>query len=119
MTSKAEVLLLREPTPSSDSGQDRYEAAFTAAKYMPFSIPVLETVLTNITELALITEQSDFDGVIMTSARSSEAWDKANGTGKDGTCRIHLRTKSCSHSHGQNFPSMLSERLLPRRYVPA
>ncbi|KAK0192074.1 tetrapyrrole biosynthesis, uroporphyrinogen III synthase [Armillaria mellea] len=84
MTSKANVLLLREPTPASDSGEDRYEAAFAAAKYTPYSIPVLETVLTNITELASVTEQSDFDGVIMTSARSCEAWDKANGTKKDG-----------------------------------
>ncbi|PBK63412.1 tetrapyrrole biosynthesis, uroporphyrinogen III synthase [Armillaria solidipes] len=40
-------------------------------------------VLTNITELAAVMEQSDFDGVIMTSARSCEAWDKVNGTGKD------------------------------------
>ncbi|PBK80575.1 tetrapyrrole biosynthesis, uroporphyrinogen III synthase [Armillaria gallica] len=83
MTSKAKVLLLREPTPSSDSDQDRYEAAFAAAKYTPFSIPVLETVLTNITELASVTKQSDFDGVIVTSARSCEAWDKANGTERD------------------------------------
>ncbi|KAK0442098.1 tetrapyrrole biosynthesis, uroporphyrinogen III synthase [Armillaria borealis] len=83
MTSKLNVLLLREPTPSSDTGQDRYETAFAAAKYTPFSIPVLETVLTNITELASVTEQSDFDGVIVTSARSCEAWDKANSTGKD------------------------------------
>ncbi|PBK63369.1 hypothetical protein ARMSODRAFT_1024109 [Armillaria solidipes] len=60
MTSKANVLLLREPTPSSDSGQDHYEAAFAAAKYTLYSIPVLETVLTNITELAAVTEQSDF-----------------------------------------------------------
>ncbi|KAK0442136.1 hypothetical protein EV421DRAFT_1904313 [Armillaria borealis] len=36
------------------------EAAFAAAKYTLYSIPVLETVLTNITELAAVTEQSDF-----------------------------------------------------------
>ncbi|KAK0496489.1 tetrapyrrole biosynthesis, uroporphyrinogen III synthase [Armillaria luteobubalina] len=84
MLSNANVLLLREPTPSSDGGQDRYEAAFIRGNYTPFSIPVLETVLTNITELASVTEQSDFDGVIMTSSRSCEAWDKANGAGKDG-----------------------------------
>ncbi|PBK80570.1 hypothetical protein ARMGADRAFT_1092135 [Armillaria gallica] len=83
MASKANVVLLREPTPSSDSDQDRYEAAFAAAKYAPFSIPVLETVLTNIAELASATEQSDFDGVIVTSARSCETWDKANGAEKD------------------------------------
>ncbi|PBK80572.1 hypothetical protein ARMGADRAFT_1092137 [Armillaria gallica] len=59
MTSKSNVLLLREPTPSSD-----------------------KTVLTNLTELASVTEQTDFDGVIMTSARSCEAWDKTNGTEK-------------------------------------
>ncbi|SJL16202.1 uncharacterized protein ARMOST_19721 [Armillaria ostoyae] len=56
---------------------------FATENYTPFSIPVLETVLTNIAELASVTGQSDFDGVIMTSARSCEAWDKANGTGKD------------------------------------
>ncbi|KAK0482410.1 tetrapyrrole biosynthesis, uroporphyrinogen III synthase [Armillaria novae-zelandiae] len=77
------VLLLREPTPSSESGEDRYETAFARGNYTSFSIPVLETVLTNLTELASVTEQSDFDGVIMTSARSCEAWDNANGTGKD------------------------------------
>ncbi len=89
MTPKVNVLLLREPTPSSDSDQDRYEAVFAATKYTPFLVPVLETVLTNITELASVTEQSDFDGVIMTSTRSCETWDKANGTEKDGTCRVH------------------------------
>ncbi|PBK70585.1 tetrapyrrole biosynthesis, uroporphyrinogen III synthase [Armillaria solidipes] len=82
MTSKANVLLLRELTLSSGSDQDRYETAFATENYTPFSIPVLETVLTNITELASVTELSDFDGVIVTSARSCEAWDKANGTGK-------------------------------------
>ncbi|KAK0442102.1 tetrapyrrole biosynthesis, uroporphyrinogen III synthase [Armillaria borealis] len=56
---------------------------FATENYTPFSVPVLETVLTNIAELASVTGQSDFDGVIMTSARSCEAWDKANGTGKD------------------------------------
>ncbi|KAK0192081.1 hypothetical protein F5146DRAFT_928277 [Armillaria mellea] len=40
---------------------------------------VLETVLANLSEFASVIEQSDFDGVIMTSARSCEAWDKANG----------------------------------------
>ncbi|SJL12708.1 uncharacterized protein ARMOST_16139 [Armillaria ostoyae] len=48
-------------------------------KSAPFSIPVLEAVLTNITQLASVTAQEDFDGVIITNARSCEAWDKANG----------------------------------------
>ncbi|KAG7441900.1 uncharacterized protein BT62DRAFT_936518 [Guyanagaster necrorhizus] len=72
MTSRTNVLL-REPTPSSDSGQDRYEAIFTAENNMPFSIPVLEVVLTNINELASVTAQGDFDGAVMISARSCEA----------------------------------------------
>lgn len=73
MMTKANVLLLREPAPSPDTGKDRYEVAFTRGNYTPFSIPVLETVLTNITELASVAEQCDFDGVIMTSSRSCEA----------------------------------------------
>ncbi|KAG7443455.1 uncharacterized protein BT62DRAFT_935077 [Guyanagaster necrorhizus] len=73
MTSGANVLLLREPTPSSDSGQDLYGTIFTAASYTPFSIPVIETVLTNINELASVTAQGDFDGVVMISACSCEA----------------------------------------------
>ncbi|KAK0215644.1 tetrapyrrole biosynthesis, uroporphyrinogen III synthase [Armillaria fumosa] len=84
MTTKANVLLLRESVPSPDTGEDRYEAAFARVNYTPFSIPVLETVLTNITELASVIDQSNFDGVIMTSSRSCEAWDKAKCTRKDG-----------------------------------
>ncbi|KAK0496486.1 hypothetical protein EDD18DRAFT_1353254 [Armillaria luteobubalina] len=57
MMTKANVLLLREPAPSPDTGKDRYEVAFTRGNYTPFSIPVLETVLTNITELASVAEQ--------------------------------------------------------------
>ncbi|KAK0204231.1 hypothetical protein DFS33DRAFT_1384488 [Desarmillaria ectypa] len=87
MTSKLNVLLLRESMPSSDSSQDKYESTFAVAKYTPFSTPALETRPTNITELASVTTQGDFDGVIMTSTHSCEAWDKANGRGKDESSR--------------------------------
>ncbi|KAK0471697.1 hypothetical protein IW261DRAFT_1424940 [Armillaria novae-zelandiae] len=60
--SNPNVLFIRDPTPSSDCGQDRYEPAFTKRNYAPVSISVLETLLTNITW--------------------SSPWDKANGTGK-------------------------------------
>ncbi|KAG7439138.1 uncharacterized protein BT62DRAFT_936545 [Guyanagaster necrorhizus] len=73
MTSRANILLLREPTPSSDTGQDRNGAIFTAANNTPFLIPVVETVFSNINELTSVTAQGNFDGVVMTSARSCEA----------------------------------------------
>ncbi|KAK0442182.1 hypothetical protein EV421DRAFT_2036000 [Armillaria borealis] len=73
MLSKGNTLLLREPTPSSDSGQDRNDAAFSAAKCTPFSIPVRD-----------VTALGDFDGIITTGARSYDAWVEENSTGKDG-----------------------------------
>ncbi len=71
---------------------------------------MLETVLTNIASDSGMA-QDDLDGVIVNNACSFETWDKANGTRKDGTCRIHL-PKPCSQIHRQNFPSMSSGRLL-------
>ncbi|KAK0449692.1 uncharacterized protein EV420DRAFT_1647026 [Desarmillaria tabescens] len=60
--SRANILLPHDPVSSFDSGQDQYEVAFAA---------------TNITALG------DFDGIMMTSARSFKAWEKANGAGND------------------------------------
>ncbi|KAG7447043.1 tetrapyrrole biosynthesis, uroporphyrinogen III synthase [Guyanagaster necrorhizus] len=104
MTSKANVLLLRESTPSSDSGQDRYEAIFTAANYTPFLIPVLETVLTNINELASVTAQGNFDGVVMTSARSCEAWYQANGAAKN-ECPFYVVGKATASTLRCTIPN--------------
>ncbi|KAG6908796.1 hypothetical protein DXG01_003243 [Tephrocybe rancida] len=70
----ANVLLLR----ARSQEEDRYETAFTEAGYHPISVPVLETVTTNLSTLKDIIKNGpaaeNFDGVILTSARSCEAW---------------------------------------------
>ncbi|KAF8229417.1 tetrapyrrole biosynthesis, uroporphyrinogen III synthase [Tricholoma matsutake] len=72
----ANVLLLRA-SPTGD--EDRYSTAFSAG-YNPVSVPVLETVPTNLTSLKEIVRSGpDYDGVIMTSARSCEAWKSVVG----------------------------------------
>lgn len=69
------ILLLRAPPEGND---DRYSTAFASAGYNPLSVPVLETVPTNLASLKEIVSAGpvaeDYDGVIMTSARSCEAW---------------------------------------------
>ena len=71
------VILLRDP---SESTPNRYEAAFVAAGFHPVSVPVLETVHTNISDLAAIVrrgpEAQALAGVLITSKRSCEAWRK-------------------------------------------
>ena len=71
----ANVLLLRAP---SSDGVDKYEAAFRNAGYDAVSVPVLETVLVNLEQLADIVDagpsKEELGGVIVTSARSCEAW---------------------------------------------
>lgn len=71
----ANVLLLRAPT---TDGPDKYESALSNLEYHPVSIPVLETVLVNLGDLQdLVKSGPNFlkvSGVIITSARSSEAW---------------------------------------------
>ncbi|KDQ23769.1 hypothetical protein PLEOSDRAFT_1079082 [Pleurotus ostreatus PC15] len=70
------VLLLRA---ASKDAPDKYESSFVAAGYVPTSIPVLETNLTNIEELVGILSDTStgFSGVILTSARACEAWKNA------------------------------------------
>jgi uroporphyrinogen-III synthase len=74
----ANVLLLREP---SEDIPDRYETAFSAAGYHPISIPVLETLYTNIPRLRDIIQEGPkalgYNGVIITSKRSCDAWKEA------------------------------------------
>lgn len=74
----AQVLLMREPSTDDD---DRYSTAFASAGYIPLSVPVLETVPTNLASLKKIVRAGpaaeDYDGVVMTSARSCEAWKNA------------------------------------------
>jgi uroporphyrinogen-III synthase len=72
------ILLLREP---SDSPPDRYETAFSAAGYKPVSIPVLETVHTNLKTLRSLINgghsANGISGVVITSKRSCDAWGEA------------------------------------------
>ncbi|KAI0776656.1 tetrapyrrole biosynthesis uroporphyrinogen III synthase [Trametes elegans] len=72
------VLLLRSP--AEDGGPDKYEAAFRARGYSPVSVPVLETVHTNMDALAAVLARGGggvdarYAGVIVTSARACGAW---------------------------------------------
>ncbi|KAI6126525.1 tetrapyrrole biosynthesis, uroporphyrinogen III synthase [Pisolithus sp. B1] len=72
------VLLLRSPT--SDV-PDKYEAMFHTHGYSPISVPVLETTLVHLEQLAdRIAEGPSvhrFTGVVVTSKRSIEGWGQA------------------------------------------
>lgn len=74
----ANVLLLRD---RSEDTLDRYETAFSAAGYYPISIGVLETLHTNIPRLRDIIQEGPkslgYNGVIVTSKRSCDAWREA------------------------------------------
>ena len=67
------VLLLRQP-----EEQDKYEAVLGTAGFSPVSVAVLETHLTNDPRLRTIIQsgptREGFNGVIITSKRSCEAW---------------------------------------------
>ncbi|KAI0705998.1 tetrapyrrole biosynthesis uroporphyrinogen III synthase [Cerioporus squamosus] len=80
-----DVLLLRSP--SEDGVPDKYEEAIRKRGYRAVSIPVLETVHTNVEELANLVrrggrieqqtgnlEDRRYAGVIVTSGRACEAW---------------------------------------------
>lgn len=71
----ANVLLLRAP---SQGEEDRYSTTFNNAGYNAISVPVLETVLTNLTTLKAIVEKGPtaecLEGVIITSRRACDAW---------------------------------------------
>ncbi|KAI6009784.1 tetrapyrrole biosynthesis, uroporphyrinogen III synthase [Pisolithus microcarpus] len=72
------VLLLRSPTLDVP---DKYEAVFRTRGYSPISVPVLETTLVHLEQLAeRIAEGPSvhhFTGVVITSKRSIEAWGQA------------------------------------------
>ena len=82
----ADVLLLRSP--SEDGGPDKYEEAFRERGYRAVSIPVLETVHTNVEKLADVLrgrgriapqagdveEARRYAGVVVTSGRACETW---------------------------------------------
>ncbi|PCH42904.1 tetrapyrrole biosynthesis uroporphyrinogen III synthase [Wolfiporia cocos MD-104 SS10] len=69
------VLLLRTPTAD---GPDRYETAFETRGYRPISVPVLETTYTNLDHLKTKVLEGPgkhgYNGVVITSGRSCEAW---------------------------------------------
>lgn len=79
------VLLVRNP---SVDRPDRYHHHLESIGLHPFSVPVLETVYTNLGDLhnAVEGKSSSYGGVIMTSSRSAEAWDlirvKLSSTGR-------------------------------------
>ncbi|KAF5384036.1 hypothetical protein D9757_006965 [Collybiopsis confluens] len=77
---KVNAILLRAPDASSSP--DIYESAFNSmgTQCSGVCIPVLETVLVNLDRLKeVILGEPKVDGVIMTSARSCEAWKTALG----------------------------------------
>jgi uroporphyrinogen-III synthase len=72
------VILLKAPSKDSP---DRYESSFKVLGHHVVSVPVLETVLTHLDELASIVETGpitpEYDGVIITSGRACEGWRRA------------------------------------------
>ena len=68
------VLLVRNP---SEDISDRYHQHLQSIGLYPHSVPVLETVHTNLGDLRNIVQRksSGYGGVIMTSSRSAESWD--------------------------------------------
>ncbi|KAF8647567.1 hypothetical protein AX16_006624 [Volvariella volvacea WC 439] len=77
------VLLLRaSSSQDSPTNPDRYESVFDGAGYHPISINPLETVLTNLDDLATVVVSGPggelgYQGVVITSSRACEAWDSA------------------------------------------
>ena len=81
------VLLLRSPS-EDGGGPDKYEEAFRERGYRSVSIPVLETVHTNVEKLAdvlrgrgriapqaeHVEEPRRYAGVVVTSGRACETW---------------------------------------------
>ena len=68
------VLLVRNPP---EDTPDRYHQHLRSIGLRPHSVPVLETIYTNLGDLRGIVKgkSSDYGGVIMTSSRSADGWD--------------------------------------------
>lgn len=68
------VLLVRNPP---EDTPDRYHQHLQSIGLRPYSVPVLETIYTNLGDLRGIVKgkSSDYGGVVMTSSRSAEGWD--------------------------------------------
>lgn len=73
------VLLVRNPP---EDAPDRYRQHLQSVGLHPYSVPVLETVHTNLGDLRDIVKgkSSDYGGVILTSSRSAECWGGLVGT---------------------------------------
>lgn len=73
------VLLLRAPSGTDD--KDPYEAQFASDGLTATSVPVYETVFSDLHELQWIVETGagfhGYKGVVITSGRAVEAWAKA------------------------------------------
>ena len=121
----ANVLLLRE---LSQDIPDKYQTAFSAAGYHPISVPVLETLHTNIPHLRDIIQEGPkalgYNGVIITSRRSCDAWREAlrllSNSAPDnihviGWCLLRAFSsqifKFASQRNGVRYHSMSSGRL--------
>ena len=82
------VLLVRNP---SEDAPDRYHQHLESVGLHPYSVPVLETVYTNLGDLrdTVGGKSSSYGGVIMTSSRSAECWDlivqELSSTGRGGS----------------------------------
>lgn len=70
------VLLLRNPPQGTP---DRYHECLSSLGFSPHSIPVLDTVLTGFERMKDILLGATYDGVIVTSSRSAEAWKEVVG----------------------------------------
>jgi uroporphyrinogen-III synthase len=71
------VLLLR--TPAENETEDEYHIHLATHGYTPWSIPPLDTEIRNLDQLVntMCSPEDRFDGVIITSSRSVDAWTAA------------------------------------------
>lgn len=78
LVSPMNVLLVRNP---SEDAPDRYHQHLQSIGLHPHSVPVLETVFTNLGDLYGMVEGKSptYGGVIMTSSRAAECWDLVRG----------------------------------------
>ncbi|KAJ7475764.1 tetrapyrrole biosynthesis, uroporphyrinogen III synthase [Mycena latifolia] len=68
------ILFLRAPS-QDPASPDRYEGIFDTSGYRSLSVPVLETVFTNIASLTdIVRHDVQHGAVIITSGRACEAW---------------------------------------------
>jgi len=69
------VLLFKEPTPDA-----KYERVLSQAGYEARCVPVLETILTNVSQLAELLLSEQLSGIVLTSKRSCDSLSEALST---------------------------------------